>query len=157
MPPAHRYATLLPAFFLAGSALAQVYSWKDESGKIHYGDRPPAQREARKVAPAPPPTSDGEAARKAAAEKKLAEQEKKAAQEKPAEDPSQARLREENCRAAKANLAGLESGQIRFRMNEQGEREALDGPVREAELSRAKKAVAEWCSPPKPASTAAGK
>ncbi len=153
--PYRRLLTVLIAALLPAAAFAQVYSWKDASGKVHYGDRPPADKqvETRKVAPPPPASSDAEAARQAA-EKKLAEREKKAEAEtkQPAEDPAQARIREENCRNAKANLAAIESGQIRFRMTETGEREALDGAVREAELARARKAVGDWCSPPaKPA------
>ncbi|HEX8989275.1 MAG TPA: 2-oxoglutarate dehydrogenase complex dihydrolipoyllysine-residue succinyltransferase, partial [Rhodocyclaceae bacterium] len=50
-------------------ASAQLYSWKDASGKIHYSDEPPPDKTpARKVAP--PATGAGDpAARKALAEK----------------------------------------------------------------------------------------
>ncbi len=133
-------------------ATAEVYSWKDESGKIHYGDRPPAERQAqaRRLPAAPIATSDAAAVRKEAAERKFAEREKQAAGESKTmpEDPAQAKLREENCQRAKATLAGLESGQVRFMLNEKGERVALDGAVREAELARARKAVEDWCKAP---------
>ncbi|MDO9242880.1 MAG: DUF4124 domain-containing protein, partial [Rhodocyclaceae bacterium] len=49
-------------------ALAQVYSWKDASGKIHYGDRPPAERQVDSRKLAAPPAVDAEATRKANAE-----------------------------------------------------------------------------------------
>lgn len=135
---------------LSSAATAQVYSWKDASGKIHYGDRPPAEREARRVPGAPAATADVETARKTAAERKFAEREKQATSEskQATEDPAQQRIREENCRRAKATLAALESGEIRFSLNEKGERIALDGAAREAELSRARASVADWCSPP---------
>jgi hypothetical protein len=38
---------------------------------------------------------------------------------------------------------------MRFMLNAQGERVALDGQLREEELARARKSVADWCSPPK--------
>jgi hypothetical protein len=132
---------------------AQMYSWKDASGKVHYGDRPPAeqQAQARKVQGAPSETGDVEAARKTSAERRFSEREKQAKAEesgkKPAEDPAQAKQREANCRQAKANLAALESGQIRFSTSDRGERVALDGSVREAELSKARKSVDDWCKP----------
>jgi len=150
---------LHPLLFLLALALspagaAQVYSWKDASGKVHYGDRPPAEKQpqARRVPGAPAETEDVAAARKAAAERQFAERDKQArAAERahqPAEDPAQAKARAENCTRARSNLAGLESGLIRFGVDARGERIALDGAAREAELARARKSVAEWCAPP---------
>ncbi|NWG30980.1 MAG: DUF4124 domain-containing protein [Rhodocyclaceae bacterium] len=131
---------------------AQVYSWKDASGKVHYGDRPPAERQVqvRQLPAAPSATGDAEAARKAAAERQFAQREKQAGSEagQTPEDPAQTKIRAENCQRAKSTLAALESGQIRFTLNEKGERVALDGQLREEELARARKAVADWCSPP---------
>jgi hypothetical protein len=147
----------LSCLFVLGLPLAsqgQLYSWKDASGKVHYGDRPPAEKQtqARKVPGAPPATSDVEVARRASAERQFEEREKQAKEQegakKPAEDPAQVKQREENCQRAKATLASLESGQVRFSINDKGERVALDGTVREAELSRARKSVDSWCSPP---------
>jgi hypothetical protein len=142
------------ALGLATTSQAQMYSWKDASGKVHYGDRPPTEKQTqvRKVQGAPSETGDVEAARKASAERQFGEREKQAKKEegakKPAEDPAQAKVREENCQRARHNLAALESGQIRFSMTEKGERVALDGAVREAELARARKSVDDWCKPP---------
>lgn len=132
----------------------QVYSWKDASGKVHYGDRPPAaqQTDTRKLAPAPV-SDDVGAARKAAAERQFSEREKQVKAEEGAkkpEDPAQAKQREANCRQAKSNLAALESGQYRFTHNEKGERVALEGTVREAELAKARKSVDDWCKPAAP-------
>jgi Domain of unknown function (DUF4124) len=140
--------TLLPSF-----GYGQAYSWKDASGKIHYGDRPPAEKKAevRKLAPAPMTTDDVEAARKAGADRKMDEREKQSkAQEdaKKSEDPAQAKQREDNCRQARANLTAIESGEVRFSINDKGERVGLDGSVREAELAKARKSVDDWCKAP---------
>jgi hypothetical protein len=139
---------------LATASQAQTYSWKDANGKIHYGDRPPAEKQtqARKLQGAPSETSDVSTARKSAAERQFDEREKRAKAEEGAKNPpettEQVRQREENCRRAKANLASLESGQARFSVNDKGERIALDGAVRETELARARKSVEDWCKPP---------
>ncbi|HXH04141.1 MAG TPA: DUF4124 domain-containing protein [Candidatus Competibacteraceae bacterium] len=34
---------------LAGAAQAEIYTWQDEQGRTHYGDRPPAGAEARQL------------------------------------------------------------------------------------------------------------
>lgn len=155
-----RASAIVPLIGLFALALlpeagqGQVYSWKDANGKVHYGDRPPAERQtgSRKLPGAPVATEDVEAARKASAERQFNEREKQGKAEegagKPPETPAQAREREANCRQAKASLAALESGQMRFSLNEKGERVALDGSVREAELAKARKSVDSWCKPP---------
>ena len=51
-------AALIVAF--CACAAAQVYTWKDKDGKVHYGDRPPAEAKTEEVkirsydAPSPP-------------------------------------------------------------------------------------------------------
>lgn len=145
-------AILLILGLIPLAAQSQVYSWKDASGKTHYGDRPPAakQGEARRLS-GPPPV-DAEAERKAFLERQMAEREKqqKSQEEakKSAEEQAQAKEREVNCRQAKGNLAAIESGQIRFTVNASGERVALEGAARDAELARARQAVEGWCKPP---------
>ncbi|MDP1653200.1 MAG: DUF4124 domain-containing protein [Rhodocyclaceae bacterium] len=154
MPPIIALIGLIALALLPGAGQSQVYSWKDASGKIHYGDRPPAERQAdkRKLPGAPAKTDDVEAARKASAERQFSEREKqgKAAEsaKNAPEDAARTKEREANCRQAKASLASLESGQVRFAIDERGERVALDGNVREAELAKARKSVDSWCKPP---------
>jgi hypothetical protein len=146
--------TVIALIMLPGFTYGQVYSWKDASGKIHYGDRPPAEKKAdtRKLNASPMASDDVAATRKANADRQLEEREKQGkAQDgakKPAEDPAQAKQREDNCRQARANLAAIESGEVRFSINDKGERVGLDGNVREAELAKARKSVDDWCKPP---------
>lgn len=150
-PPPAALITLVLIAFLPASGLAQVYSWKDSSGKIHYGDRPPAERQADSRKLAAPPPVDVEAIRSANAEKQLEEREKqqkaKESASKAEEDQAAARQREENCLQARTNLTALESGLIRFTMNAKGERIAMDGATREAELGKARNGVDSWCKP----------
>ena len=154
---AFRHPALLILALLPVVGFAQVYSWKDASGKIHYGDRPPAEQkpDSRKLAAPPPETAGADAARKAASERQLAEREKQLKAQEEAkqlqESPAEAKQRMENCQQARTNLTAIESGQERFTSNAKGERVALDGPVRDAELARSRKTVADVCNPPKPA------
>lgn len=139
------------------TGMSQVYTWKDATGKTHYGDRPPTEQQAgsRKLAAPPAETADAVAARKAAAERLLAERENQqknqADANKSQESPEQGKQRAEGCRQAKANLAAIESGQVRFTVDAKGERTGLDGPLRDAEIAKARKAVDSWCTPSKPA------
>jgi hypothetical protein len=155
---ARRLATLISLTLCAAlpaAALAEVYSWKDASGKVHYGSKPPAgqQGEARRLAAPPAETPDQEAARKAAAERQMTEREKQQKGQEEAqktqEDQAAARERAENCRQARSALAALESGQARYALDASGERMALDGTARNAELAKARKAVDSWCKPRK--------
>ena len=59
------------------------------------------------------------------------------------EDEQRAR----DCERSKIDLQGIESGQIRFRMGANGEREALEDASREAELANVRRAVDVNCSP----------
>lgn len=151
-----RRATVLLLSLLSNIGLAgQVYSWKDASGKAHYSDRPPLEQQAdsRKLAAPPATTADVETAQKTAAEREMAEREKQQktqeATKKTKESQAQAQQREENCRQAKANLAAIESGLVRYALDAKGERVALDGAVRDAELGKARKSAESWCNPAK--------
>lgn len=136
----------LPAF-----GQAPIYSWKDASGKVHYGDRPPPGVDARRVSAGPREPDDAEAARRGLAERKFAEREKQAKTAETAKQSAvmaeQEKIRAENCQRARNTLAGLESGEIRFILNDKGERVALDGEQRTQEIARTRKAVDSWCQP----------
>jgi len=148
-----RLVALVPLLMLPLAAAAQVYTWKDASGKMHYSDQPPADRNigSRKLRPSLSESDDVAAAAKGAADKKesAAKQAKEAGEKAAQAEKERAddAIRQENCERARRNLAGIESGQIRFRMSASGEREALDGDVRESELSGARRDVETNCSP----------
>jgi hypothetical protein len=154
MSTIHPYVLLFLSLFpLTG--FTQVYTWKDASGKVHYGDRPPVEQksDSRKLTSPPPETAGADAARKAEVERQLSEREK---QQKTTNDakniqlsPAETKQRADNCQQAKSSLAAIESGQVRFSSDEKGGRIALEGAAREAELGRARKAVESWCAPPK--------
>ncbi len=146
---------LLAGSLVPGGTSAQVYSWKDASGKVHYGDRPPTTQpgEARKLPP--PPPINAEAERKAFLERQMAERVRHQKAQEQAAEQGKKRIeeagRQENCQRAKAGLSAMESGQTRFVVGPDGERKALEGELLAAELVRARQLVTEWCAPPKPA------
>jgi hypothetical protein len=146
-----RLRSLAPLAFALCSmvASAQLYSWKDANGKIHYSDEPPPDKStARKVAPPAAGAGDPSAYRaltekEAAARKK--QKESSEAADKAAKDQATAAERRAECERARGNLASLESGQTRFTVGANGERIGLDGEAREAELARARKAIESLC------------
>lgn len=148
-----RRTAIVTLLLLPLVATAQVYSWKDANGKTHYSDQPPADQAAssRRLPPAVPVSDDVPAASKQLAEKRqdaaaqAADAKEKAA--KAEKEREQDAIRQVNCERARTNLQGIQSGQIRFRMGSNGEREALDGSVREAEIANAQQAVDSNCSP----------
>ncbi|MBU1235359.1 MAG: DUF4124 domain-containing protein [Gammaproteobacteria bacterium] len=148
-----RLAAIAALLVLPLVANAQVYRWKDASGKVHYSDQPPAERSigSQRLAPPTSYSDDVEKATTATADKReeAGKQAKETAEKnaKVEQERAEEAVRQENCQRARQNLAGMESGQIRFRMSASGEREALDGDVREAELASARRAVETNCSP----------
>ena len=147
-----RTATITIFLLLQASlCFGEIYTWRDADGRINYSDTPPATIDAKKIRDATPSSSDdaATAARKAAAEKEAASRKRQTesadAASKASTEKQQAEERQANCIQAKAQLQGIESGQIRFKTGANGERVGLDGAVRDAELARARKAVESWC------------
>jgi hypothetical protein len=148
-----RLVAILSLLVLPLVATAQVYTWKDAKGKVHYSDQPPAEQSvnSRRLAPSATTTGDIPTATQALADKRQeAAKQASEAKEKSAKvekERAEDAQRQQACERSRINLQGLESGQIRFRMTASGEREALDGSVREAELAEARRTVDTNCSP----------
>jgi hypothetical protein len=145
-----RKATLLILLLNAGVAFGQVYSWRDANGGVHYSDQPPTGADAQKL-DVPSAAGSGDAAAPKSWTDKEQDFRKRraeaaAAEAKADKESKQAAEKKENCSRARANLQGLESGQIRYTTGANGERVALDGDVRDAELARARAIVDSWCN-----------
>jgi hypothetical protein len=150
-----RIATIVIALLVIApiTATAEVFSWRDADGKMHYSDRPSMDPgvDSRRIG-APTDASDDvpTAVKNAADRKDEAAKQTKEAGEKAAKEEQQRTSdaqRQENCERARQNLEGIESGIIRFRMTESGEREGLDGAARDAELANARQMVEANCAP----------
>ncbi len=164
-----RRTVLAVALFAALPALAQIYSWKDKDGKVHYGDMPPPTGEVNQIrgtaatrptpAPAPAPAdtpaaTDTVKAQDSSRPQTLAEREQAFRERRAAEAEAQAKAAEEAgrdaerqrfCEQARNQLGALQSGQRVTRFNAAGEREFLDDAARSAEVARLQQQVAEHC------------
>lgn len=133
--PAVRALAALAALLGAGTAAAQLYSWKDESGKIHYSDQPPpGKTPARKLNPAPLNVDTSGPGLKAAAEKIPAEKPKAA----PADGG-------DACEKAKAELKALEERPRRTAAKAGGGFQVLDAAERATEEAAIRKSIEQNC------------
>jgi hypothetical protein len=135
------------------AAGAQVYSWKDASGKTIYSDKPPIEKKVktRELAPgtkaggepaasakpgeAPPTAKPAEGTAGAAPAPKSAEQQQ-----------AETEARQKLCDNARKRLIQLESTQgILLTKDEKGNPIPLVGDARTAETDTARKDVEQWC------------
>lgn len=146
---------------------AQVYKWKDASGKTIYSDMPPPSNVKQEsiignkpVTPAAAPASAPAAtkgapapaasdANKPAVDKEAAARKRQedAEADKKKEEAKQAELeqRQKNCAAAKSNYASYKIGGRMGKVNEKGERVNLGDDEIAAGLAQAKKDVEQYC------------
>lgn len=131
-------------------ASAEIYTWRDASGKVHYSDKPPAGLDARTVRGAPAPAGPAaEGASRSLAEREMdfrkRRDEAAKAQAKAETDKREAEESRQNCEQAKRQLQALESGQRMSRINAAGERVPLDDAMRKQEIESTRKSVESWC------------
>jgi hypothetical protein len=144
-----RFALIVAALLAATAVHAQVFEWKDESGKTHYSDMPPPGnvRELRKIESAPPatgnPTQKTAADREMEFRKNLKESQEKT--EKTSKQQAAASERNENCDNARRQQQLLESGERIALRDDKGERYYMDDAQREQEIAKARQAVQSFC------------
>jgi hypothetical protein len=166
------YAVIATSLVLPLTAGAEIYKWKDKDGVVRYSDTPPPSNikhepigKKKVTSPAqnqtPASESDSQNAVPPVAVKKPvlkeavdpsveaarlrqrnAEIEKNNKQEKEA----QAKLNEENCRAAKANHETYIQGGRVSKMNERGEREYLGDKELKEGAQKAQAEIDEYCN-----------
>ncbi|MDR0577867.1 MAG: DUF4124 domain-containing protein [Candidatus Accumulibacter sp.] len=149
MPSKRTLLSFLAALCLALPASAEIYQWKDPSGKTVISDRPPAdQAHARKL------TGANSAAQADPRQPSLAERDmefrkrQKEAQEKAeqaAREETAAAERSGDCQAARRQLAALESGERIALRDDKGERYFLDDAQREREAARTRRFLETQC------------
>ena len=162
-----RLIVIAASLAFSASAAAQMYKWKDKDGHTRYGDVPPPganatpMRGPSRSAPYAAPTPDDakadakpDAKADAKNEKALTpeqafrkrQQERAAADEKAQQERQRAEAKRSNCDTAQTQLRVLQSGQRVSTVNAAGERVYIDDDQRAAEMTRAQKAVADWCN-----------
>jgi hypothetical protein len=131
-------------------ALAALYKWKDENGRVVYGDTPPPGVKAERVNPVVAP-ADPNAVRELAAKDA---QMTKRQQERAAEDAksekaqAEAKAKLDRCVQLRGNIQSLRATQSgMFRYNEKGEKVYLDAAEREKGIADAEKMLRDLNCP----------
>ncbi len=144
------YTALILAFF-ATTAAAQIYQWKDASGKTIISDKPPPghTQQQRKIetntaAPA------GASARKSLAEQDLEfRKRQKDAQDRAAKEEKEQKAeteKKEQCANMRRNLQTLESGVRIARYDDSGERSFLGDEQRQEEIAKTRQSMEANCN-----------
>lgn len=140
------------------------WKWRDKDGQVNVSDRPPPNevpekdilarpqlqtRRAANAAAAASAASGAASAAPTALEREVQARKRQAEQEEAAKNKAEeeriAAVKAQNCRNARSQIAGLESGQRIARVNEKGEREVLDDKGRADEMRRAREVANSDC------------
>jgi hypothetical protein len=125
---------------LAFPAAATLYKWTDANGRVVYSDQPPPGKTDVKTLQGPPPPANPAAAKELATkelEYKQRQLDIAKASEKADKDRATSKQLTENCTQVKGSLDQLGSDQVTlYRVNEKGERVAMDDSARRAERDR---------------------
>ncbi len=138
---------------------AETYQWKDSNGQTVVSDTPPpssakSRRSLGGVQPAVVSEKPADSAKppegpKTTAEKdmdfKKRQQEAKEKADKQAKEQASEAEKRDNCERAKRNLTALENNQPMVTLDENGQRKVMDTSMREQEMERARRFIAEAC------------
>jgi len=141
---------LLVVLMVTASASAGIYRWVDEDGKVHFGERPPADASnsdevvIRNQAPVPEPAN---ADRKQQRERYLEQRqrEKNERKEKAAKKRREKKQREKRCVYARNKLAEYQEHGVLYERLPNNERRYLSKQEREQEIAKARQEVGRWC------------
>ncbi len=143
------------ALFIAATAnAAKVYKWVDEEGITHYDEQAPKGKDYQQITTSGAPPSDSAKAQKKLAENREQNATKKETQldfetQKKMRD-EQARVRQENCKNAQANLTTLKQN-ARIRMlGEDGEFHYLSEEDKQKQMENAQAIIDDNCGPVSP-------
>lgn len=162
MKPAVALAFGIASALALTTAQAQVYQWKDSTGRTVVSDTPPpgsAAKEARvlgsqqavakgevkgdkpadKTADAPKTTAEKDL------EFKKRQQDARDKADKEAKEQKNEKARKDYCENARRNLAALESKQPVTMLDDKGERQLIDNAQRQQEIERVRQNMAEAC------------
>ncbi|WP_165856889.1 DUF4124 domain-containing protein [Marinobacter sp. JSM 1782161] len=111
---------------------AEVYQWTDDQGRVHFGDRPPEQGNARTMELRQPQKLNGEGENNTQRLDDLDDffqqrrEQRQAEEAAAAEEAARDAERAEACRRMLAELRHMESVRVFYELNDQGERVYLD-------------------------------
>ena len=144
-----RLALLVAALFLAPSVGAQIYQWKDESGKTVISDKPPVGHvRQQKTIDSGTQTQSGQSQKSLADREMDFRKRQKTAQEsgdKARKEESGAAEQKENCDNARRQLQALESGERIALRDDKGERYFMEDAQREQETIKVRNMIETSC------------
>jgi hypothetical protein len=143
---------LVAALCLALPASAQIYQWKDPSGKTIMSDKPPpGQTPAQKIPvqkqPSPTQAAPGQPSW-AERDLEFRKRQKEAAEnaEKAEKEAAATAQKEENCQRARRQLQALETGELITLRDDKGERRSIDDAQREQEKAKMRSFIETQCN-----------
>lgn len=136
-------ASLLALALGASGASAQIYKWVDDSGRVHYGEKPPPGSRPSEVKP--PPAQPGVPARKEDVQAREIEFRQRQVERQMDEDKQarEAARRKALCDNARQRLVFAE--QVNLYRVEKGEKVFLSDAERQAEIAQRRAAVDQNC------------
>lgn len=142
----------LAALALAAPASAALYKWTDANGRTVYSDQPPPPNVKSEVIGGAPPPADPDAVKDMAnreAEFRKRQTDRAEDTKKTEKSRADAQKLAAFCSQARTQAAGLRRADVAmYRLNEKGERVALDEAGRRAEADKLDALVREKKCPP---------
>ncbi|MDD5298411.1 MAG: DUF4124 domain-containing protein [Rhodocyclaceae bacterium] len=148
--------TLLALAALSAMA-ADIYTWKDADGRVHFSDQPPTGKEEVKKLRGAAPSAAADAAtetkpadakpgaKRSQADRELEFRRRRAetqeAGDKAAKEKIEAERKAADCQSARNQLRALETGQRVSRFNDKGEAIPMDDSQRQAEIERTRQSL----------------
>lgn len=142
-------AVALAACCAAAPAIAAVYKWTDATGRVVYSDQPPPTNVKVETLNAPPPPANPNAAKDLAQQNvdlRKREAQRADADKKQEKSNADAQLRRTQCTQVQGHIGQLSASQeIVYRVNEKGERIAMDDTARRREIEQLQTWLRENC------------
>ena len=147
-----RFAVCALAFVVV-PASAALYKWKDENGRVVYGDTPPPGVNAERVNPAVPPADPNAVREMAAKDAQLnkRQQERTEGDAKAEKSQADAKAKLDRCVQIRGNIQQLRASQTSlYRFNEKGEKVYLEPAEREKGIADGEKLLRDLNCPGAP-------
>jgi hypothetical protein len=146
-------AIALAAMAFPLHASAALYKWVDANGRVVYSDQPPVGNFKAEVVGAAPPPSNPEAAKDLATkEAEFKKRQADKAEDARKVDKARAESQKLNaqCAQVRTHLANLKRSDyaVMYRINEKGERVAMDEAAKKGEVERLEQLIKERNCPP---------
>jgi len=127
--------------FCTSPALATMYKWVDENGRVTYGDTPPAGVKAERLSTSIAPSDPNAVRDLATKDAEIKKRQQQRVDEAAKEDKSRAEinLARRQCQQAEGRLKALRTDTNVYQYNEKGERVYLDAAARDTEIAQNQK------------------